>query len=202
MSPGGPGSRTRRGTYGRVVLLGLAAAGLAAFGGHQTWVGVSSDDTGAQALADATLTSGTGVGESPAAGALALVCLACWGVLLVTRGRVRRAISVLGLVASLGTVAVVVVDGSAVTGRVRDALGASPSSPFEVGLTAWFWAAAVGALASVGLCALAVRLVPSWPEMGTRYDTPAGGPAPVAPLEEQTNLDLWKSIDQGRDPTA
>ncbi|MCY7395116.1 MAG: Trp biosynthesis-associated membrane protein [Nocardioides sp.] len=190
-----------RSTFGRVVLLGLAAATLAAVGGHQTWVTVSAGDTAAQALADSTLASGTGVGESPAAGALALVCLACWGVLLVTRGRVRRAVCVLGLLAALGTAAAVVVDGSQLSGRVRAALGDSPSSPFEVGLSAWFWAAAVGALGCVAMTALAVRQVPTWPEIGTRYDTPDGGPTTAAPLEEQTNLDLWKSIDEGRDPT-
>lgn len=193
---------TQRSSYGRTVLLGLAAGALAAVGGHRTWVDVSTDDTGAQALADATLTSGTGVGESPAAGALALVCLACWGVLLVTRGRVRRVVSVLGLLAALGTLAAVVVDGAALPGRVRDALGPSPAGAFDVGLTAWFWATAVGALAVLALSAVAVRQVPTWPEMGTRYDTPAGGPTPVVPPEEQSSLDLWKSIDQGRDPTS
>jgi hypothetical protein len=41
--------------------------------------------------------------------------------------------------------------------------------------------------------------------MGRRYDAPAGqapeAPAAKAP-EEQENLDLWKAMDEGRDPTA
>ena len=50
----------------------------------------------------------------------------------------------------------------------------------------------------------AVRLVPGWPEMGRRYDAPADA-APAAPEkapEEQENLDLWKAMDEGHDPTA
>jgi hypothetical protein len=37
--------------------------------------------------------------------------------------------------------------------------------------------------------------------MGSRYDAPGSDPVEVPP-EEQTNLDLWKSIDEGRDPTV
>jgi hypothetical protein len=50
----------------------------------------------------------------------------------------------------------------------------------------------------------AVRLVPTWPEMGRRYDAPADtAPAPSEqPAEEQENLELWKAMDEGRDPTA
>ena len=44
----------------------------------------------------------------------------------------------------------------------------------------------------------AVRLTPSWPEMGTRYDSPTGE---VAPVEPEGNLELWKALDEGHDPT-
>ena len=45
--------------------------------------------------------------------------------------------------------------------------------------------------------------MPGWPEMGRRYDAPADATAErAAPLpEEQENLDLWKAMDEGRDPT-
>ena len=46
---------------------------------------------------------------------------------------------------------------------------------------------------------------PEWPEMGTRYDAPGSAvPAPATPAEpdERTGLDLWKAMDEGRDPTA
>ena len=42
-----------------------------------------------------------------------------------------------------------------------------------------------------------------WPEMGSRYDAPGAAAATAAgPPEEQTSLDLWKALDEGRDPTA
>jgi Tryptophan-associated transmembrane protein (Trp_oprn_chp) len=48
-----------------------------------------------------------------------------------------------------------------------------------------------------------VAWTPDWPEMGTRYDAPGSAPPPpVAPPEEQSNLDLWKALDEGHDPTA
>ena len=53
------------------------------------------------------------------------------------------------------------------------------------------------AVINVRSSALAVRLVPSWPEMGTRYDAPGSA---LQPLDE-TDLDLWRALDQGRDPT-
>jgi hypothetical protein len=45
--------------------------------------------------------------------------------------------------------------------------------------------------------------------MGSRYDAPAGreggrtteDDAPTPP-EETSNLDLWKALDEGHDPTA
>ena len=38
----------------------------------------------------------------PLAGALALVLLACWGVLLVTRARIRRVVAGLALLVAVG----------------------------------------------------------------------------------------------------
>ncbi len=58
-------------------------------------------------------------------------------------------------------------------------------------------------MASVAATALAVRWVRHWPEMGSRYDAP-GAAAETAepPPEDRSNLDLWKAMDEGRDPTA
>ena len=40
--------------------------------------------------------------------------------------------------------------------------------------------------------------------MGGRYDAPGASEEPVddVPPEERSNLDLWKQLDEGRDPTA
>ena len=56
---------------------------------------------------------------------------------------------------------------------------------------------------------LALRLVRTWPEMGSRYDAPTGarGSDSTGPAEARTdhpteNIDIWKALDEGRDPTA
>ena len=36
--------------------------------------------------------------------------------------------------------------------------------------------------------------------MGKRYDAPGAADAAAAP-GERSNLDLWKAMDEGRDPT-
>ena len=85
--------------------------------------------------------------------------------------------------------------------QVKDAFHDGGAERPDVALTGWFWTAAVSAVLSVIATGAAVRHVGGWPEMGARYDAPGGGETPVAPLEEQSNLDLWKSLDEGHDPT-
>ncbi|MDN4163152.1 Trp biosynthesis-associated membrane protein [Nocardioides abyssi] len=190
-----------RRTFGPLVLAGLAGATLAAVGGSRPWAEAAAGSGGEAAFLGYAAGD---TGEMPAATAVALVVLACWGVLLVTRRRVRRAVAVLGAVAALGLVAAVVVGWSSTVDDVRAAYDATGSTP-EVGRTAWLWASALGSLVTLVASVAAVRLVPGWPEMGSRYDAPAGGPAAapeaVAP-EDATNIDLWKAMDEGRDPTA
>ena len=200
-SPGSPrtvAERARSRTFGPVVLAGLAGAGLAAVAGHEPWAHASR--------------SGRAAGPSPsrrsrppAAGAVrARSCLACWGVLLVTRGLVRRVASVLAALLSPSDRWSAVVTGvrrrkgRTVTTGVADLGGTC-----AVDLTGWYWVAVVALPFAVVPAVAAVFLVPTWPEMGRRYDAPAGAPtAPAAAPEEQENLDLWKAMDEGRDPTA
>lgn len=150
--------------------------------------------------------------EFPLAGALGLVALACWGVLLVTRGVVRRAVAVLAALAALGISAVVVIGGFL---QVDDAaedlasrLGARSFSELPLERSVWFWVALAASVVALAAAVVAVRDVPRWPEMGTRYDAPTGpGASSAAATEttgdpaEQSNLDLWKSLDEGSDPT-
>lgn len=200
-APQTPATPPGRRTFGPVVLVGLAGGTLAAVGGSRPWAEVAGGSDQAGAVLGYSLGD---TGEMPAATAAALVVLACWGVVLVTRRRVRRAVAVLGAVAAVGLAAAVVVGWSSTVDDLRDAYTAA-SSTAEVGRTGWFWASAVGALLTLVASVLAVRLVPQWPEMGSRYDAPTGGTGadPVArPVEEATNIDLWKAMDEGHDPTA
>jgi uncharacterized membrane protein (TIGR02234 family) len=190
-----------RRTFAPVVLAGLGAAVLTAVAGNQVWVDVAETEP-----TDETWVIGwTKTGEVPLAGALSLVVLACWGVLLVSRGRVRRVVAVFGLVAAVGVLATVVVGFWSADDAVSDALIEIGASGYEVSHTGWYWVALVAALLSVAATALAVRWAPAWPAMGAKYDAPAGGAAAAAavpPAEELSETELWKAIDEGRDPTA
>src|SRR3954469_18142923 len=99
--------------FGPTVLLGLVGSGLAALSGGKPW---AAPDSGAgSALVDHA------GGHVPLAGALGLVALACWGVVLVTRARVRRAVSWLGAVVAVALVATAVVGRSTALDSARAA---------------------------------------------------------------------------------
>ncbi|GAB7003788.1 hypothetical protein JCM18899A_12600 [Nocardioides sp. AN3] len=169
------------------VVLGVAGAGLAAYAGAQDWVRI-------HAGGDPIASVGVSL-DSPATTALALVALAAWGVFLVTRGLLRRAVAVLAAIASIAPVL-------GVWGTRRHLLQTHADS---VG-TVWPWLAVVGCLVSFVAAGIAVAKAPGWPEMGRRYDAPAGASAAErdarVPLAERSSLDVWKSLDQGHDPTS
>ena len=185
---------TPRRTFGPVVLVGLAAAALTAVASAKPWAELSGSTVVPHAVAES--------GRSPLAGALALVLLATWGVVLVTRGRVRRGVAVLGLLAALGVLATAVVDRN-LPDRLMHAALDSPHSGDVVsaGLTGWWWVALAGAVVSVVATAAATLWAPAWPAMSQKYDAPGGAAeAPVAP-ESVDSIDLWKNMDEGHDPT-
>jgi uncharacterized membrane protein (TIGR02234 family) len=171
----------------------LAAAGLAALSGHRAWVQWSAESRGPDSL---LAISGDDTATVPLAGALALVLLASWGVVLVSRRRIRRAVAGLGLVVAAAMVATAVLGLHSATSGLRDDLALVGHDDLTLRTTTWFWVYLVGAVLSVAAAALAVRWAPAWPEMGSRYDAP-GAP----PLREETDLDLWRALDDGRDPT-
>ena len=181
-------------TFARTVLVGLGNSTLAAVAAAQPWAEADGDNAG---VAVAAAADGTDV--APLALALALVALASWGVLLVLRGRARRLVAVVGLLAAAGVlVAVVSAFGTAQDDAVAavQAAGAT-SDTFATSLTAWYWTTGVAALLSVAALAVAVVRAPGWPAMGSRYDAPSARQTTPATTE-----DLWKSLDEGHDPTA
>jgi hypothetical protein len=182
-----------RRTFGPVVLAGLLSAGALAFSGTQPWFGID-DDGPYECTAPCAGVSGTltDAGTVVSANALALVGLACWGVVLVTRGRFRRAITVVGLLAAVGAVVTVIASYPTVPDDVREWLETYGSEVPAVGSTGWYWVGAAAALLLLLTWIAAFRFVSAWPEMGSRYDTPSDSPPE----------DLWKAMDQGHDPTS
>lgn len=193
-----PEPRARR-TFVPVAAGGIAAAGGVAWASNHSWFRVRTDEGLAQ-VASTALASGATV---PLGTSLALVVLAAWGVILVARGRARRLASALGFLAS-GWLVVVVVHAAA-TGRhdVTQELARLGVSG-EADRTIWPWLAIVASGVSLATGLAAVLLCPAWPEMSHRYDAPAGGSVPAGAISDPDgahNRDLWRAIDEGRDPT-
>ena len=184
----------RRATFGPVAGVGLAAAALAAVAGSRPWV----VDSQADGPAPDPLGLVADAGEMPLGLALALVLLACWGVVLVTRGGVRRVVAGLALLAALGLAATVVVAFFTLPDQVLAAqleTAVPRDDVFGSRISGWYVAAALGALVSVATAALAVRWAVHWPEMGSRYDAPGTREEEETPRDEPSSLDLWKTID-------
>ncbi len=183
----------RRRTFSPVVLLGLASAGLCAVAGHREWVTWSARNEGDYSVLQLT---GHDSATVPLAGALALVVLACWGVVLVTRGRFRRLVAALGLVAAGSMVVTAFVGLRSARHGLLAELARAGVDDVSTSVAPWFWAYLAGSVLALATAVLAVRWVPAWPEMGARYDAPVG-----AARRDQTDLDLWRALDEGRDPT-
>jgi len=187
-----------RGTFGPVVLLGLVSAALAAVASAKPWFG--SGATGG--ASDASMTTLDAGGRYPLASAISLVLLAAWGVLLVTRGRVRRSFALLAVVAALALLVAVVAGYVTLPDAARDSYEELMGRPSrDTGFTGWFWTAAVSSVVALVPAALAVRLVGRWPEMGSQYDAPGAPTTTEEKSSSDPDRDLWHALDEGRDPT-
>jgi uncharacterized membrane protein (TIGR02234 family) len=204
MAESGVEPRAGRGagrSFGPTVLVGLAGAALTAVAASQRWAGASGRAAGADVSVGVT-----GSSSAPLAIALALVALATWGVVLVVRGRVRTVVAAVGVLASAGVLVATLV----AFGRVRDdaaqalvARGGTAGS-LHTSVGAWYVVCAVAAVVTLATFAVAVVASPHWPAMGSRYDAPgaragSGGADPEAPAGE---LEMWRALDEGQDPTA
>ncbi len=187
-------SRTGPG-LGLTVVVGLGGAGLATVSSAQVWARASAT---APALRSVEARGGE---VAPLALPLALVALASWGAVLVLRRRGRRVVAVLGLLACLGVVAAVV-PRAHTAGDVALGLLPDSASPVSSSETVWPWLAVAGALVAALGFVVALREAGRWPEMSSRYDAPAGEASPAGtPPEEASSTELWKALDEGRDPT-
>jgi len=184
--------------YAPVVLLTLAAGGAAFITAGRSWAGVDISTTGLPADA----VSITGSDAQPLVPALALVVVASSLAVLAASVRVRRAVGVLIALVSLAAIVVVLTDGSALDDAVRSAVHDSPaftggSLPDTRDDTLWPFATLVAFVVAAGCGLLVTRYAGSWPTMGRRYEAP--GARAQQPVE--TEADIWKALDEGRDPT-
>lgn len=200
-----PESPRRSRSFGPAVLAGLAGAGLAAVAAARDWATAAGSAAGVDVTA-----SVKGSATAPLGIALGLVALAAWGVVLVLRGRARRVVAIIGTLAAVGVAAAVVSSFHSARDDALAALTAKGGTGdlTSAALTGWYYACGVGAVLTLAAFAVAVVASPRWPAMGTRYDAPGARPtgAPAVtdgqPPEPATERDMWRALDDGRDPTA
>jgi uncharacterized membrane protein (TIGR02234 family) len=122
---------------------------------------------------------------------------------------------VLGLIATSGALAVVIAFWSGDRSAAASALGSLGSTRISsVTHGPWYWITAVAAIGQLGALLVAFRDAPTWPTMSSRYDAPgerrdrAGSNnetddgSGLVPAEPLADLELWKALDEGRDPTT
>ena len=187
----------RRRTLVPTLAVGVPAAALTALGSTRGLMTLSPESGTSPALPSSLALTLDG-GQLPLATTLSMVVLAAWGVVLVTRRRVRFAVAVLGALAAVGVLATVVAGWWLVPDALRDDAAAVGVSGLETAPTVWYWLTLAAALVSAAASGAAVAFVRRWPEMGTKYDRPTGPPAE----HPDDDLALWKALDEGRDPTA
>lgn len=179
-----------RSSFGPTVLVGAGAAALAAVSANQPWAEATTRAQGLRAV------SAAGTDVAPLAMPLALVALAAWGAVLVLRRRGRRSVAVLGILAGVGaavTAALQAREAPDVAMRLLGDVGDRVATDTSTWPVATIVAGVLTALAFV----VALAKAPRWPEMSSRYDAPRAGS-----VDHPSDADLWKALDEGRDPTV
>jgi hypothetical protein len=177
-----------RSGFAVTVLAGLITSALTAVVSARAWFHTSRGGALTAGIPDDDLKA-----DMPLALALALVVLASWGVVLVVRGRARRVVLGVGLLAGLGVVACAATAPFVLPDQIRDRLLDTSHRPVDP--TAAYLVACVAAVASVVALTVGWLRAPAWPTMSSRYD------APAARDEVAGETDLWKALDEGHDPT-
>jgi uncharacterized membrane protein (TIGR02234 family) len=187
-------ARERTG-FAPVVVLGLAAAALTSVASAKPWFSASIDYRLMPGVRDPDKSA-----DMPLALALSLVVLAGWGAVLVSRGRTRRIVLAIALLASVGVLACLVAAPFTLPDDIRGRL-LTGSEDVAISPTAWFVVTAVAGAISVAALVAAWALLPRWPTMSSRYDAPGARADDAGAPEARTGTDLWKAFDEGQDPT-
>lgn len=185
--------------YGPVVLGTLAAGGVAFFAASRTWAH-------ATVAADGVPSAPVNVSGTDAVGivsALALVVVAAALAVLAASARVRRGVGALVVLVSVIAIVVILTAGGAISDAVASAVHDSPAfigtnRPDHVSHGIWRWISLIAFFGAAFVGVVIARFGGYWPTMGRKYDAPAAH-APVDTIE--TEADIWKALDDGRDPT-
>jgi uncharacterized membrane protein (TIGR02234 family) len=182
---------------GLAALLCAAGAGLTLLAAGRPWATVKAKDSITPFSQDLT---GHALGGT--AGALAWAGLAGLAALFATSGRVRAAVGVLIVLfgAGIGYASVATVRRSHIVDVAGDksALLRLVARP-DVDTGPWWAVSLAGGVLLVAAGVMVVLRGARWPGMSARYERRPAAKA-VGPDDDPSKL--WKSLDQGEDPTA
>jgi uncharacterized membrane protein (TIGR02234 family) len=187
----GEGTARKRSSFGPTVAVGLGGAALATVAAGRPWAEATTSAQGTRTVAAA------GTDVAAAALPLALVALAAWGAVLVLRRRGRRVVAVIGALAAVGSAVAVATEASRADELAAGMLGGA--SDVTVTTTLWPVVTVVGAVVAALTFAVALVRAPAWPEMSSRYDSPAESSQGERSM---TDAELWRALDEGHDPTT
>ena len=188
---------TRR-LLGPVVLATLAAGGLAFFAASRTWahVRVASDGLPSDSV------DVTGADAQPLVSALAVVVLTAALAVLAASPRVRRVVGGFTVLVAVAGVAIVLLGSASLDSAVepggRGVAGIHRHGTPDFSTTAWSYVAVVGFVVAATAGGITARFGATWPTMSSRYEAPAARAVVASP---QSDSDMWKALDEGRDPT-
>ncbi|MGA8987692.1 Trp biosynthesis-associated membrane protein [Aeromicrobium sp.] len=184
--------------YAPVVLGTLVAGALAFFAASRTWarVRVATDGLPSDSV------DVTGTDAQPLVSALAVVIMAAALAVLASSPRVRRLVGGFTALVAVAGATIVLLGSAALADAVDRAVEASPAftgggTP-DFSTSPWTYVAVLGFVLAALLGGVTARFGATWPTMSSRYDAPSARPTVIAP---QSDSDMWKALDEGRDPT-
>lgn len=191
---------------------GLAAGGLALLGVSLAWARV---EIAVRGVPSSTIEV-SGSDAVPWVAALTLVILAGALAIVPTGGWLRRAVGVIVGLAAVGAAIGTLTAGSAVDDALSEQLAESPASGgvddaamvAAADHPAWRWLTLGGSVAGIAVGVYVTARGNRWATMGSRYDAPAARRSSpqtddvTHETEPTENADLWRALDEGRDPTA
>ena len=185
--------------YGPSVLGAVGTGGLAFLAATRAWASTTVKADGVPSAAVEI----SGSDAVPLVSALALVIVASALAVLAASVRVRRAVGAFIVIVAIAGLVMVLTAEGAVSRAVDKAVQDSPAfigtnSPEVVNHSAWLQVTAFAFLLAALIGAAITRYAGEWPTMGRKYDAPK---AHATTGEISTEADIWKALDDGKDPT-
>lgn len=192
----------RRRLYGPIVLGLLAAGALALFAVTRSWASATVRTPGVPIDQVET----TGADAAPVLVALAIVVIAAGLAVVASGGWFRQVVGLtIAAVAAWAALRALSVDvaGAPMARALVDSPANLGAAHPVAQVSAWPVVTGVAFLIAAVLGIAVLLFGRQWPRMASRYDRPAATPElhTREQLTDTDDVDLWRALDDGRDPT-